>query len=136
MNAASFCNLLPGFLQRRNRKVMENRCLEERLSASISHQLRQISLYGAIAEEHLRDRSHIARLPQDIAQSSHDALRCSTMNLRINPVDVAGRSLCSIRLAFEDVDPVLAFCRVRTIESKTKFQRHIEAGNPLRKLVP
>ena len=58
------------------------------------------------------------------------------MNLWINSVDIAGRFLCPIGLALEDVDPVPAFCRVPAIESKTKFQWHIEAGDPLREIDP
>jgi hypothetical protein len=112
MNANPIFNLLPGFLKRCNRKVTENRCFEERLSASIPHQLRQIFLYSAVAEEHLRNRGNIARLPQDIAQSSHDALWRSMMNLRVNPVNIAGRPLRSIGIALKNVDPVPAFRRV------------------------
>ena len=58
------------------------------------------------------------------------------MNLWINSVDIAGSLLCPIGLALEDVDPVPAFRHVRTIESKTKFHWHIEAGNPLREFNP
>jgi len=58
------------------------------------------------------------------------------MDLRINPVDIAGGFLCPIGRALEDVDRMPASGRVRAIESKTKFHRHIEAGNPLRNFNP
>ena len=58
------------------------------------------------------------------------------MNLWINPVDIARRPLRSIGLALEHIDPVPAFRHMRTMKRETKFQRHIEAGNPLRGLDP
>lgn len=54
------------------------------------------------------------------------------MNMRIDPIDIACRLLGSVWLAFEDVDLVLAASFVPSMESESKFQRHVESRNPLR----
>lgn len=87
---------LLGLDQGRQREVLKNGWLEERLATGIPAQVGQFAFYAAIAGEHLRDGYHISGLAKDVAERIHDAFWRALVNPRVDAVDVAGGALRAV----------------------------------------
>ena len=119
-----------GFDQSRDSDVLKDGRRKQGLAAGISSKIRALPLDRAVAGKHFRNCSHITGLTKDIPQSSHQPLWYSTVDLRIDTVDVTRGSLRSVAPAIKNEDPVLTLCNVRTVKGETQFNRHVESWNP------
>jgi hypothetical protein len=73
-------------------------------------------------------------LTKDISQPGHQPGCRATVDLRIDTVDVTRGSLRPVAPALKNEDPVLSVRDMRTVESETQLDRHIESGNPAGRL--
>lgn len=72
-----------------DKEIVEYRCLKQRFTARIPPQFGQLPLDSAIAGKHFWDGGCPLGLMEDVAQSNHDALRSSFVDLGVNAVDIA-----------------------------------------------
>ena len=72
-----------------NDEVVENRSLKQRLAARISPQLGQLPLDSTEAREHFWHSGGPLRLMEDVAQTDHDSLWPSVVDLGVNAIDIA-----------------------------------------------